>query len=500
MIAESESGRFKIWAVNFVAVAALALAACSSPPTDRINMMPVPEVFEEGTIDPFVTAPRFDPPNRAEVLYATDREPSVDERGRLRYLNERGNVLRLGVAQVEPADPNLTWEDARRISLLRSLGGGFPIRFTGATEFGVLDRTATELFPPEALQQTSAPANQVFAEKINAWLAKSKRKHVYIYVHGYRVIFENPTLVATELWHFLGYQGVFVAFAWPSTPSRFAYLRDLDTAVGYARHLRVLLEYLAEETDAEQIHLVGYSMGARIVLRALKQLALMHHGLATEEIRQKLRIGHVVLAASDMDREVAAMFLADGLLEVPAHLTVYLSSRDRALGVVRFLTRRKRLGQLWAEGAPSPEVAAYLHQREADISVVYVTDAEGSTEGHGHAYFRDSPWVSSDILMALAYGLLPADRGLQRSADGSPHWALPGGLRRPLAQRADRGQSRLSQGARAGQREFLMMRAILGVARLSGKSSNRVFESLAGWDAALDALTPGTKRTLIAPT
>ncbi len=425
MSTECKPVGFKVQAVIFVAFATLALAACSRPPTDRINMMPVPEVFEEGTIDPFVTAPSFDPPDRAEVFYATDREPSVDEQGRLRYLNERGNVLRLGVAQVEPNDPNLTWQDARRISLLRSLGGGFPIRFTGATEFGVLDRTATELVPPEALLETGPPANEVFAEKINAWLAKSKRKHVYIYVHGFQVIFENPTLVATELWHFLGYQGAFVAFAWPSTPSRFAYLRDLDTALGYARHLRILIEYLAEETDAEQIHLVGYSMGARIVVRALAQLALKHQGLSTEEIRRKLRVGHAVLAASDMDREVARMYLADGLLEVPTHLTVYLSSRDRALGVARFLTRRKRLGQMWAEGDLSPEVAAYLHQREADLSVVYVTDAEGTTEGHGHAYFRDSPWVSSDILMAFAYGLLPAERGLERNADDSPLWAFP---------------------------------------------------------------------------
>jgi len=425
MIAERGPGRFKILDIVAGALAVLALVACSGPATDRIDMMPVPEVFEEGTIDPFVTAPDFDPPELTEVFYATDRKPGTDQQGRLRYLNERGNAIRLGVAQVEPNDPRLTWQDARSISRLRSLGGGFPIRFTGATDFGILDRSATEFFSPKVVQEGGAPANEVFAGKINAWLAKTKRKHVYIYVHGFQVIFENPTLVATELWHFLGYQGAFVAFAWPSTPSRFAYLRDLDTAVGYARHLRILIEYLAEETDAEQIHLVGYSMGGRIVLRALKQLALMHHDLETEEIRRKLRIGHVVLAASDMDREVARMFLADGILEVPEHLTVYMSSRDRVLGVARFLTQRKRLGQMWAEGALSPEVAKYLYKREADLSVVYVTDAEGSTEGHGHAYFRDSPWVSSDILMSFAYGLLPADRGLVRTAEGAPTWAFP---------------------------------------------------------------------------
>ena len=53
MIAECEPGSFKISDVNVVAVATLTLAACSSPATDRIKMMPVPEVFEEGTIDLF---------------------------------------------------------------------------------------------------------------------------------------------------------------------------------------------------------------------------------------------------------------------------------------------------------------------------------------------------------------------------------------------------------------------------------------------------------------
>ena len=100
-----------------------------------------------------------------------------------------------------------------------------------------------------------------FADSVNAKLAVSKRKHVFVYVHGYKVTFENPVLVATELWHYLGYDGVFIAYAWPSTPSKWAYLKDTETAAGYARNLRIFLDYLADETDAEQIHVVGYSAG-----------------------------------------------------------------------------------------------------------------------------------------------------------------------------------------------------------------------------------------------
>ena len=45
-------------------------------------------------------------------------------------------------------------------------------------------------------------------------------------------------------------------------------------------------------------------------------------------------------------------------------------------------------------------------------------------DGNGHAYFRKSPWVSSDILMTLRHGLGPAERGLEQR-DDSPVWRFP---------------------------------------------------------------------------
>ena len=53
-----------------------------------------------------------------------------------------------------------------------------------------------------------------------------------------------------------------------------------------------------------------------------------------------------------------------------------------------------------------------------------MTGAAGSTSGNGHAYFRDSPWVSSDILTALAYDIAPAGRGLEKK-DAVPVWTFP---------------------------------------------------------------------------
>ena len=403
---------------------ALLLGACAGTTPYEIDLMPAPDVYEVDVIDPLADAtPLSDLPYNG-VLYATDRLPSDKGAKEHFYLNARGHVVRLGVCQVEVARADISWEEARRISLLKNRTDKYPIRVSGVDEYGVLDRSATDFTEPDTLGEDPHAAAATFAAAVNAKLAQSKRKHVYVYVHGYKVVFENPVLVATELWHFLGYDGVFVAYAWPSTPSRWAYAKDTETAVGYARNLRIFLEYLADETEAEQIHVIGYSAGTRLVARAFEQLALMNHERTREEIHDDLRIGHLILVGSDVDRQVFGVYIAEGLLKVPQHVSIYMSEQDKALNVARFLTGQERLGQMWAAGAPSQSVADYLHESEAEISTINVTSAEGSTSGNGHGYFRKSPWASSDILVTLAYDLPPAERGLVREA-GSPVWTFP---------------------------------------------------------------------------
>ena len=224
----------------------------------------------------------------------------------------------------------------------------------------------------------------------------------------------------------MGYQGAFIAYAWPSTPSTFAYIRDSDTSAGYARNLRLLVEAIAEETDVDQIHLIGYSNGTRLVTRALEQLSLIYQGRSAEEIYEKLRIHNVILVGSDLDRGVFTSYLSDGLLNVQKHMTIYMSDNDKALGVSQFLTRRNRLGQMF--GGEGGEMSSWgrnaLIKYADQISMINVTNAEGASTNNGHGYFRASPWVSSDILMTLYYGLKPKQRGLV-DEEGLPMYTFP---------------------------------------------------------------------------
>jgi len=389
--------------------------------------MPAPEVYDDGALSPFAdTSDIASSPYRG-LLYATDRAPvppsAAGDSVERFYANERGHLLRLGIAKIELGKGGMTWEEARRISLAKTRTDSYPLRVTAVEEFGVLDRSFHPFVAPELAAGRSRVPAQRFAELINAKLAVSQQKDIFLYVHGYKVVFDNPVLVATELWHYLGYEGVAIAYAWPSTPSRWAYFADAETTDIAAHHFAVLLEYLAEETDAQRIHIIGYSQGTRVVGVTLHRMALKLHSLPAAQAKARLRIGNVVLIGSDIDREVMAGYIVDGLLNIPDHLTIYLSARDRALSLSQMLLRRKRLGQLVGPEEMKPHTAEMLRRMEA-LDLINVTEARDAAAGNGHAYFRSSPWASSDMLVALRYGLSPADRGLVPMPD-VPVWTFP---------------------------------------------------------------------------
>jgi esterase/lipase superfamily enzyme len=222
---------------------------------------------------------------------------------------------------------------------------------------------------------------------------------------------------------FLGYEGVAIAFAWPSKPSLWAYASDLETAALSAHRLRVLLTYLAEETQAERINIIGYSAGTRVVIAALHQLSLMNAWSGPDARQIKPPIGRVILIGSDYDRDLFGVALVSCLLEVPQSLTIYLSETDKALGWSRWLFGRNRLGEMLTDRPLKPHLSDYL-KRNPSLMLIDVTDAEDAAAGNGHAYFRQSPWASSDILISLLYGLKPEERGLVRLPD-IPVWSFP---------------------------------------------------------------------------
>jgi len=384
-----------------VIILTVGLTACAKKNSNLLDLMPAPAVWSDGIVNPFVNLDqKLQSPFHA-IFFATDRKPGIN--GDQFYLNERGFELRLGQARTELGPEKYTWEEARRISLLKNRTEKYPLKVTEIEEIGILDRTITMFTPREFVPENPESAASEFARRVNEKLAISYKKDVYIYVHGYKIEFDSPLLVAT------------------STPERLAYASDLETTALSSHNLRIFTDFLADETNAENIHIIGYSAGTRLVVDALAQTALIHYGEDKSSIQRQRRIGNVILVGSDMDRQLTGTYLVEGLLNVPKSLTVYVSRKDRALAISRWFFRRGRLGQM-STGSLWPEETEYLYNTE-DLRLIDVTAVEGATKGNGHAYFRTSPWVSSDILVALMYDLEPVDRGLVLST--GPIWAFP---------------------------------------------------------------------------
>jgi esterase/lipase superfamily enzyme len=401
-----------------------ALASCkgTSYPYE-LELMPAPAVFPVCDVDPFRFTHEDEQQTTVEVLYATDREPSGEEEKQPYYANRRGWELRLGVAQVRFGDPGETWESLVERSVQLEREEPVPVVVEGVQDFGLLDTTLVDIEGDEFAEADQDAAEAMFIERVNAKLARSVNEEIVIFVHGYKVVYENPILVASQLWHYMGYDGVMIPYSWPSTPAWWAYFADLETAKSSARNFRMFLQFLSENTSAKRIHVVGYSAGTQVVAHALYELALIHDEYSVEEIRDKLRIGRVILAASDLELGVFLTMVDEGLLRIPRTLTLYASPKDSALGFARFFLRKDRVG-LWSPDQEiEPETIEFLESHPT-LEIINVLGAEGIEDGNGHGYFQSSPWASSDILITLSTDRGPGERGLDR-LEHAPIWLFP---------------------------------------------------------------------------
>lgn len=401
------------------ALCALALSGCGENSYDEIKLMPSPVLYSQSSFNPFPQAIDNELQAQSKLFYVTDREQAGPKDKQAHYTNQRGQLSRAGVAEVDLSPTVRDWQEFMEITMRGRRDREYLLNVAEVQEIGVLPYSVAELYPSVPSDAEMKVAGIDFARAINGQLALSENKDIHIYVHGYNVDFEYSTLVARELEHFLGYQGAFIAYNWAATPNRFAYFKDQETAMATRRNLRSLIEFLSENTNAERINLIGYSAGSRLTFEVAYQIALLNRASA------RPRLGRVILISSDLDRSYVGHALADGILKAVDQLSIYTSGTDAALRMSSFVFGRDRLGQSWSEEAGNvwPELEEALAGLDK-LEIIDVTDAEESSVGNGHSFFRTSPWASSDIFMSLLTPLKAGERGLVR-AEGRAVWTFP---------------------------------------------------------------------------
>jgi esterase/lipase superfamily enzyme len=350
----------------------------------------------------------------ASVLYATDRV-STGSYQNPGYGHERARNLVYGVASVK-LDPSPTWMELIEASTSAKRNREFALALAEVREFGHF-RTRPDHAPSHevalagAAQAGAAPENR-FHELLDARLAQTAHKDVFIFVHGFNNTFEQGVSRIAEVWHFMGRVGVPISYSWPAGMGGLrGYAYDRESGEYTVSHLRQFLKIVASHPGVERVHILAHSRGTDIAITALRELHLEYQarGLSTQA---ELKLENLVLAAPDIDEDVFIQRTIDEhLLTVARRTTIYASSNDRAIETADLVfASKQRLGSLGAK-----DVSPKIRQAMTRLANAHFIECKvASTWAINHDYVFDNPAALSDLILVLR------DRRDPGAANGRP--------------------------------------------------------------------------------
>ncbi len=422
---ERPENMFSVKRIVFVLLSVAFLHGCVR------SVMPAPNLYTSAEEQLFEQlAPELEG-NQVDVLCVTDRAVEKDESGNLQYGYHRSSSVAYGSAIVA-LGRDLSWEKLVAYSTTQSAAGPRPrVNMVSVSELGrfpatpylfrIVGENDVKLDPAVIVErkQTLASARNELVRR----LARTPRKQVYIFVHGMANTFVHAVQRTAEGWHFLGREGIPIAYTWPAGKGGFLnYAYDRESGEFTIFHLKQFIHFLASVPELEKIHMIAHSRGTDVTMTALREL-LIEARAAGVDARQKLKIGNVVLVAPDLDFEVSMQRLvAEALGSVFERLTIYTNAEDNAIAAAKTL-----FGSWLRVGAlEQQELSAQQRQTLNRVANMDIVTYKGKLGGRfGHGYFLANPAVSSDIIAVLRYGRLPGtEHGRPLKQVGANFWLI----------------------------------------------------------------------------
>ncbi|NDV25824.1 alpha/beta hydrolase [Desulfovibrio sp. JC010] len=295
----------KTAAIALTLVSLLLTTGCSKSSTDTINKWGDDLTKALTTENPF---------QEIVLFYGTDRQPSGSTVPGKAYGNE-GGKLSWGACNVAvPFSKDL--KELKKSGFTMTTYGMRPVS----------DYTIKDVQPlPRRSFNTTLPKR----------LANSPDKSALVFVHGFDISFEEAALSTARMSYELQYQGAPLFFSWPAQSD---YLQDEQNAEHAIPQLTEFIKEVAEELDAENIYLIGNSMGCLPLCKAMAELQLAPEDMA--------RIKELILIAPDINRNKFAETILPKLDNTSAHITVYTSSNDDQLTTAHKQRGGVRLGDV----------------------------------------------------------------------------------------------------------------------------------------------------------
>lgn len=304
------------------------------------------------------------------VYYATDREQNIKAKGPSeRFGAQRSKQGKIYYGSCEVSIPT----DHR----MGELDDGWWRRLCGKPSIEVLDVKIREKDP--------------FFSELADRIKKSPGKNLFIFIHGYSVSFDEAARRTAQMAYDLKFEGAPIFFSWPSKGSYPSYLSDTENVKWSKSHLKTFISDVVAKSDANNIYLIAHSMGNRALIEA-------YSDLVSEKPALSKRFREIILAAPDIDAAVFKDQIAPKIMNLNT-ITLYVSTKDRALQLSQGLNENPRLGNII-----DPEILKYRWIETIDATGV------DSIIGVGHSYYADSKTVLSDIYYLIKENLRPQKR------------------------------------------------------------------------------------------
>ncbi len=223
------------------------------------------------------------------------------------------------------------------------------------------------------LQRVELMQIDKFKEDFHAAAEDAAWHEALVFVHGYNTSFEDAARRTAQLAHDLEFGGVTAFFSWPSNGHVESYSWDSQSAEYAVPHLREFIQLLAEAGKLRRIHVIAHSMGNRCATAAIsRKLAL-----------NDCELDQCIFAAADVDAEIFKRDFAPKIVQNVRALTLYASSKDKALAASQIVNRFPRAGDARA-------LVTFNGMETVDAT-------ELETDYLGHAYLGASPPLIDDL-------------------------------------------------------------------------------------------------------
>ena len=248
---------------------------------------------------------------------------------------------------------------------------------------------------PKAIVPLSFQSEALWWADLEASMTKADGR-VLVYVHGYRETFVSNSRDSFQIKRLTEFSGPVIQYSWPSQGALFGYLIDETNLAWDEQNFRRFLTKLATRPWTKEIVLVSHSMGARMVIPAVE---FVDRNSANADASN---ISNIILASPDVDRQDFERDITEEILSArrvnnDRRITVYVSRKDKALGLSRTLHGYPRLGSpycfdpfeakaLEAQGLPvrcyAAKSAYNIAPQKNGLTIIDTTDVGGRSSGH----------------------------------------------------------------------------------------------------------------------